>query len=589
MKISVPLKNISEKEQKLLHSLKENKELNLSGEVIDILYNRGIKTEDEIKQHLYATLEDMHPAYLLKDSDKFVTIVKAAIENKEEIVNYSDYDADGITSASVVIKGIRNAGGIIHYYTNNRFIEGYGITKNGIDHMLKKYPNTKLIITTDNGIVANEAVDYANSLGLKVIITDHHEPGDTLPNALAIINPKRKDCPYPFKGLCGVGVIFKLMLLLYFEMDLDLTYVYNLLDIVAVGTVGDMVPMIDENRIFVREGIKKVKNEDRIVFKKLREALSVSQIDEETFGFLYCPILNALGRIDGSPDDAIELLTIDDEERMEEIIEELVCINKKRKTLTKEQEKLAMQMIESMDELPSVIVLHHASFHEGVVGLVAGRLKERYYRPTIVLALNQKEVIDENGTKQVIKIWKGSARSIEGFHIKENFDSVNRYLLGYGGHAMAGGMSIMEENLIDFEKAINERAKNLLTEEDFVKKIIIDSVLTESNLSIEQIKALNVLKPFGMEFSRPKFAITNFEVDETKFKTAYVGADKNTLRLISKNNVTLLMFRHAKAYTNLKEPKLIKAIGSPGINVFQGKESVQFIVEHDYIYPYKKE
>lgn len=585
IKYIMPIANLNIGEKLQLESLKKDSKLSgLSSSAIDILYNRGFKTVEDIEKHLYSTLDDIHPSYLLKDSDKFVEIVSQAIKNGDEIVNYSDYDADGVTSSAVTVRGIRNAGGKINYYTNNRFIEGYGITKKGVDNMLELYPNTKLIITTDNGIVAHEAIDYANSLGLKVIVTDHHEPSDTLPNALAVINPKRKDDEYPFDGLCGVGVIFKLLLQLYWEMDLDLDYVYGLLDIVAMGTVGDLVPLVDENRIIVKEGLKRVKREDRLVFKKLRESLGISKIDEETFGFTYCPILNALGRLDGSPDDAIELLTTDDELRMEEIIKDLVELNETRKELTKEQEELGIQMVENMKEVPNVIVLHDDTFHEGVVGLVAGRLKERYNRPTIVVAPHEKEIINEDGEKETIKIFKGSARSIEGLHIKETFDMLSDYLLSYGGHAMAGGLALKAEDIENFANAINNKAGEILTEEDFVKKVYIDTALSAKDVTVDLIEEFEVLKPFGMSFAKPRFGLKDYKVDFSKFKTPYVGKDLCTLRLVSDNNLTLMMFKHANIYKELNEPINIKAIGMPKLNVYNGNTSAQFIVENNYFH-----
>jgi len=579
-KYIVPINEFDINEKLQLESIK--KDIRLSGvskQAIDILYNRGFKTVEAIEKHLYDNLDAMHPTYLMKDSDKFAEIVKKAIEDGEEITNYSDYDSDGVTSSALLVRGIRNAGGKINYYTNNRFIEGYGITPKGVDNLLEKFPNTKLIITTDNGIVGYDGVDYANSLGIKVIVTDHHEPGETLPNALAIVNPKRKDCEYPFKGLCGAGVVFKLLLQLYWEMDLDLDYVYDLLDIVAMGTVGDLVPLVDENRILVKEGIRLVRDEKRVVFKKLREALKISKIDEETFGFTYCPILNALGRIDGSPEEAIELLTTDDESKMEEIIESLVSLNNYRKELTKEQELMGIEMVESMKALPNVIVLHHHDFHEGVVGLVAGRLKEKYNRPTIVLASHKKEVEKEDGEVEVLNIVKGSARSIEGFHIKEVFDSINECLVGYGGHAMAGGGSLLEEKLNEFNEKINQKAKEILNEEDYTKKVLIDTVLNANEVTVDLVEELALLKPFGMEFPKPRFALNGFEVDNQKFKTPYVGSDLSTLRLVSKNNLTLIMFKHAEIYKNLREPKKVKAIGTPQLNSYNGVTTAQFMVE----------
>ena len=584
-KYVIPINEYDINEKLQLENLKKDVKLSgISEQAIDILYNRGFKTVEEIEKHLYSNLDDMHPTYLMKDSDKFVEIVKEAIENGEEMTNYSDYDSDGVTSSAILVRGIRNAGGKINYYTNNRFIEGYGITPKGVDNLLEKFPNTKLIITTDNGIVGYEGIDYAVSLGLKVVVTDHHDPGETLPNALAIVNPKRKDCEYPFKGLCGAGVIFKLLLQLYWEMDLELDYVYDLLDIVAMGTVGDLVPLVDENRILVKEGLKLVRDEKRVVFKKLREALNISKIDEETFGFTYCPILNALGRIDGSPEEAIELLTTDDEKKMEEIIKSLVTLNNYRKELTKEQELMGIEMVESMKEIPNVIVLHHKDFHEGVVGLVAGRLKEKYNRPTIVLASHTKEVEKEDGTIEVLNIVKGSGRSIEGFHIKEVFDSISECLVGHGGHAMAGGVSLLEENLDEFNEKINQRAKELLKEEDYVKRVLIDTVLKANEVTVDLVEELSLLKPFGMEFPRPRFALNGFEVDNNKFKTPYVGSDSSTLRLVSKNDLTLIMFKNAEIYKNLREPNKVKAIGAPQLNSYKGVTTAQFMVEGDYLF-----
>ena len=588
VKYVMPIQALSEKEKEQLNNLKNNERLySLSSSAIDVLYNRGFKTVEEIEKHLFSTLNDIHPSYLLKDSDKFVEIVSEAIRNGDEIVNYSDYDSDGVTSSAITVRAIRNAGGKINYYTNNRFIEGYGITPKGVDNMLELYPNTKLIITTDNGIVAYEGIKYANSLGLKVIVTDHHEPGETLPEALAIVNPKRKDCPYPFDGLCGVGVMFKLLIQLYWEMDLDLNYIYDLLDIVAVGTVGDLVPLIDENRIFVKEGIKRVKREDRLVFRKLREALQITKVDEETFGFTYCPILNALGRIDGSPEDAIELLVTDDEQRIDEIISQLVKLNETRKELTKQQENFSIDLVEKMPELPKVIVLYDESFHEGVVGLVAGRLKEKYNRPTIVLAPHTKEIINPDGSKRIVKIFKGSARSIEGFHIKEVFDMLKSHLLGYGGHSMAGGLSVSEDSLSDFILAINDKASELLSEDDFVKIVNIDTAISAKDVTVELIEEFDLLKPFGMNFPKPRFGLKDFKVDLSKITSPYVGKDNSTLRLISDTNLTLMMFKFASLYKDLNEPSCLKAVGMPSLNVFRGMTSAQFIVESDYLHPSK--
>ena len=278
----------------ILKKLKSEPNLkNLSYRTLEILYERGYRTLADIEKFLYSTMYDLYDSRLLKDSEKAVEILINAIKNKLHIVLFSDYDSDGIFSAVVGVKGLRNAGANIDYYTNNRFEDGYGICVDGVNKLIEKYPDTKVILTTDNGIVAYDGIKRAKELGITVIVTDHHEPGDTLPMADAIVDPKRHDCQYPFKGLCGAGVIFKLLLLLYYEMDLDLDYIYDMCDLVAVATVGDVVPIVDENRILVKEGIKRIKQEHREVFKLLREKTQPKKINSETFGFIYVPMMNA--------------------------------------------------------------------------------------------------------------------------------------------------------------------------------------------------------------------------------------------------------------------------------------------------------
>lgn len=572
-------------DNKILNDLKNDSRLhNLNSFAIEILFNRGFKTVEDIEKHLYSNLDYLHPTYLMKDSSKFVEVVMDSIEKGEEITNISDYDVDGTLSSSTLVLGIKNAGGNINYFTSNRFDEGYGISPECVDNMLKQFPNTKLIITTDNGIVAHAGIDYANSLGIKVVVTDHHEQGSVLPNALAVVDPKRKDEDYPFDGLCGAGVVFKLLLQLYWEMGLDLDYVYSLLDLVAVATVGDLVPLIDENRIIVKEGIKLVKYEDRIVFKKLRETLNIKKVDEDTFGYTYCPLINALGRIQGGQALGIELFTTTDEDRMDFIIKELFDLNEYRKELTEKQEKLGIEMVEKQKEVPNVIVLYDKTFHEGVVGLVAGRLKEKYNRPTIVLASHEKEIKLENGAIEIHKEIKGSARSIEGFHIKNVLDSLSSYLTKYGGHAMAGGLGLLEENLEDFTSAINKKADELLTEEDYVKKVHIDVVIPAKDITVEFIEELDMLKPFGMGYSKPRFGLDGFVLDRSASKKIYCGSDENTVRLVGQTGLTVMMFRSANTYKNIGEPTKVKAIGVPKINVFNGYTSPQFMIEENFIF-----
>lgn len=592
--IELVMPKYNEIEKRKLAELKKDKRLyGIEPVCIDILFNRGLRSYEDIEKHLYSTLNNCHNPELLADSEEFIAVLIDSLNKKEHIVIYSDYDADGIGGAIIPVLALRNIGANVDYYTNNRFIEGYGITPKGVDNLVETYPDVKLIITTDNGIVGFDGIKRANELGLKVLVTDHHDPAvdekdktkQILPKeALAIVNPKRNDCDYPFKGLCGAGVIFKLMQLLYWELNEDMSYIYGLVDILALSTVGDLVPLLDENRIFVKEGIRLIKDESRLAFKKLREALKLETIDEETFGYQYCPMLNALGRIDGSPDDAIELFTIEDEAKMEKIVQKMVAMNDYRKQITKEQEELGIQMVECLPELPNVIVLHHDTFNEGVVGLVAGRLKEKYNRPVIVLATHSKDILNADGSITTHTLYKGSARSIEGFHIKQVFDTLKQYLAGYGGHSMAGGLSIEPNKLDDFIKAINEEANNILLPENYIKKVMIDAPLKSSEITKDLILAIDSLKPFGMCFSKPRFGLSNFKLDRVKNKEVCVGKDKCTLRLVSDDNLTLVMFKYAERFNEIHCPNRIKAVGYPVLNIFNGNTYPQFRVENNYIF-----
>lgn len=546
----------------ILKNLKSEPNLkNLSYQTLEILYERGYRTTDDIEKFLYSTIYDLHDSRLLKDSEKAVKILSNAIKNKLHIVLFSDYDSDGIFSAVIGMKGLRNAGANIDYYTNNRFVDGYGICVEGVNKLVKKYPDTKVILTTDNGIVAYEGIKRAKELGITVIVTDHHEPGETLPIADAIVDPKRHDCQYPFKGLCGAGVIFKLLLLLYYEMDLDLDYVYDMCDFVAVATVGDVVPIVDENRILVKEGIKRIKQEHREVFKLLREKTQPTKINSETFGYIYVPMMNALGRIDGSVDKAIELFLSDDINFMKETIDYIYDVNEHRKKLTDEQCTIAENLLENKG-LKEAIVLYHPDFHEGIVGLIAGRLKEKYNRPTVILS-------EHDG------VLKGSARSIPEFHLFNSFKVIKDTIVGFGGHAMAAGLSVSKSSLDDFENALIDLAKNTLTEYDYVFKYYIDGVVDCNKVDLTIMDDIEILEPYGEGFRKPLLGLKNFVCTKQPF---YMGQNKEHIKLVS-DNISAISWNGAERYIKLGSPKSIKAIGLPSINVYNNNVILQFMIE----------
>ncbi|PLS19778.1 single-stranded-DNA-specific exonuclease RecJ [Bacillus sp. M6-12] len=533
--------------------------------MLQILVNRGYTQADEIESFLFANMDNaLHDTRLMKDAETAVAIIKEAIENGEEIVVYSDYDSDGVNSAVVMTSLLRKAGAKAEFYTNNRFTQGYGMMPSGVDQILEHHPNTKLIVTCDNGIMAFEGVQHALDKGLKVVVTDHHEQGDTLPNAHAVVDPKRHDCEYPFKGLCGAGVAFKLMLLLFWEMELPLEPVYDTLDIVALATVGDIVPLVDENRVMVQEGLKMIRDNKRAVFRIFQEVTEAKEINAHwTLGFIYVPMINAIGRLDGDPRRAIEMFFTEDEDEIRESIIYLKDLNEKRKGMTQEMCERAEEMITEKG-LKKVIVVYSDDFHEGIVGLIAGRLKEKYNRPTFVFTKNHDGLL------------KGSSRSIDNFHLKDSFKIVKEHMVGGGGHAKAAGLSIRLDQLEGFEKAVNDLADKWLTEDDFVKKYHVDARLDAKTIELDIVDDLKELEPFGESFPKPILVMENFKGD----KPFYMGSEKQHVKL-GGNKVSLIMWSEAERFKAMGEPSEIKAIGFPQLNVFRGNVSLQFIVDGD--------
>ena len=366
---------LPENKNSFINFCDEVRDFNLSDILLKILYNRGIDTYDKVEKHLYMELSDAHNPSLLKDSDKFVEGMKKAIDENHKIVIMGDYDADGVNATAIAMLALRNLNLNVDFYINNRFVEGYGMTPLSLENILKAHPDVKTIITVDNGIVAFEAVQQAVDLGIQVLLTDHHEPreDEVYPNAYAVVDPKREDCKYPFSDICGAGVIFKLMLLLYWELGLELDYVYELLDLLAVATVADVMSLTEENRVFVKEGLNLIRSEQRLFFKILNEKMSITTIDEETIGFKYGPAINAIGRLDGCPSIVVEAMISDDIGFVTEICERMVKTNERRKELSAEHEKRAEEILSEQEER-DVIVIYDEDFEEGLVGIVAGRV-----------------------------------------------------------------------------------------------------------------------------------------------------------------------------------------------------------------------
>lgn len=553
-----------------LKALRDERSLrHYSDSVLEVLYNRGLTTVEQIEDFFDNDPSKVHSPNLMMDMEKGVQIIADAIDKGLKIVIYGDYDADGASATAIGMLGLRKAGANVEYFINNRFEHGYGLNVKGMDDLLKEHPDVDIILTVDNGIVAYEGIDYAVSKGIRVVVTDHHDPHPSgkMPNAEAIINPKRPGDEYPFKGICGATVIYKFMLALHWELDMDLEYVEDLVDIVGMATIGDVMPLLDENRIFVKEALKKIKMGNRPAFAKLVEKTNVTNIDEEMFGFKFVPMVNAPSRLLGDIDLAVDLFLTDDEEEMERLVDELIRLNDERKEITAVQEEIAMKMIEDMGE-QSFYVLYNPDFHEGIVGLIAGRIKEKFYRPAIVLT-------EHHG------IAKGSGRSIEGFHINNALHANADALIGFGGHAGACGMSLSIDKVDELRQRVTATAEEQLTEEDLTPKIVVDAVVDSSELTIDYIDELDTLRPFGQAFPKPVLKLQGFKGKDVR----YMGSDKNHLKVSGFGKVSLIMFKYAEDFKEKGEPSVIDAIGYPALNVWNNNVSVQFMIQENNIRP----
>lgn len=537
----------------------------LSPSVIEVLYNRGIATEEAILDFFDNDPSKVHNPLLMTDMEKGVLLVKEALAQNKHIVVYGDYDADGASATTIGVLALRKLGANVDYFINNRFDHGYGIKPEGVKDLVKKFPTVDMLITVDNGIVAYEGIDYANELGIEVIVTDHHDPHPSgkMPNALAIINPKRPGDEYPFKGICGATVIHKFMLALYWELEQDLTYVEEMMDIVGMATVGDMMPLLDENRIFVKEALKLIQQSNRTAFAKLVKKTDISVINEEMFGFKLVPMVNAPSRLLGDISLAVDLFLTEDEEEMDNKIDKLIALNDERKEITAVQEAIAMDMIEKMGDQP-MYVLFNPEFHEGIVGLVAGRIKEAFHRPAIVLT-------EHKGMA------KGSGRSIDAFHVTNALHATSETLIGFGGHAGACGMSLDVTKVDELRTKLCNMAQNQLTEEDMTPKLLVDALVEPKDLTIDYVDELDTLRPFGQAFQKPNLQMKNFKMKDFLL----MGENKNHLKVMGMGKVDILMFSYADKFQEMGTPTDVIAVGYPGLNVWRNKVSVQFQVVND--------
>lgn len=538
-----------------------------------IIRNRDICGSKDIDMYLNGNLNDIHNPHSMKDADKFVDIITKKIEEHKPVRIIGDYDIDGICSIYILFCGLKAAGADVDYVVPHRINDGYGINEHLIDNAINEGIDT--IVTCDNGIAAYNQVRYAKDNGITMIVTDHHDvPFEIkddkkvyiVPPADAVINPKQADCDYPFKLLCGAGVAYKLISLLYDRLGLDKKELEDYIEFMAIATVGDIVDLIDENRIVVKYGLKHIAHTKNAGLRALIEEcqLDINNISSYHIGFVIGPCLNASGRLDTAR-QAIELMLCKDNEKAHNMAKELIALNNERKSMTEQETHKAIELVENTGLLKDrVLVIYLKDCHESIAGIIAGRIKERYYRPTFVITNA------EDGAK-------GSGRSIEGYNMYEEINKCKNVLTKYGGHPMAAGLSLAISDIDIFRKMLNDNA--ILTDEDLIPKMWIDVPMPVSYANIRLVNQLKLLEPFGKGNEKPVFADRNLYV-----KTASViGKNKNVLRCQLETEDGTYVPAVQFGINNIDDiPRAgmrISIIYYPDINTFNGIMSLQIIIK----------
>ena len=534
-----------------------SEKFNVSELLATVLLNRNIIKDEDVKLFLNPTRKDFHDPYLMPDMGKAVNRIITAIDKKEKTIIYGDYDVDGITSITVLSKFLKERNLNVGAYIPNRLEEGYGLNKKAIKKIADE--GYKLIITVDCGISGTEEIDYAYSLGMEVIITDHHEPLEVLPKALAVIDCKRKDNKYPFNSLAGVGVAFKLIQAIGIRLDLEEKEYLKFLDIVCIGTISDIVPLVDENRVIAKLGLKLVENTRSPGVKALLNAAAYKEVNSNTVSFGIAPRINACGRM-GHERDALDLFLTENIVEANRITEKLNNYNRERQEIEKRIFDEAILKITSEHLMNNnAIVIGSENWHHGVIGIVASKITELYFKPSILICFEGEE-------------GKGSGRSIPGFDLHAALCSTSDYLEKYGGHEMAVGLSLKKSNFEKFRQKFEQIARDNHTE-DLVSVIKIDKEINLKDINLENVKQLKLLEPFGEANKTPIFIYKNLKIDSIR-----ALSEGKHLKLTLKDGNTIINaigFNMGEYSEEFLIGDKIDVIGLLEINTFNGVENVQ--------------
>ncbi len=543
-------------EEKLKNVEKIKNEYGISSLLAKILVNRNLTKKEDIDLFLRPNRHDFHNPYLMPDMAKAVDRIIKAINNNEKILIYGDYDVDGITSVTVVKSFLLERNAQVTHYIPNRLNEGYGLNKNAIEKIAKDGVN--LIITVDCGISGIEEVEYANSLGLEVIVTDHHEVGEKLPNAIAVVDAKRKDNTYPFRELAGVGVSFKLIQAISQKLELEEKEYLKYLDIVCIGTISDIVPLVDENRVIAKLGLKLVEVTKNIGLKALIDVAGYKQIDSFTVSFGLAPRINACGRM-GKEKEALNLFLTKDPKVASEIAIRLNEYNVERQEIEKKIYEDAVKKIEEGKEEKPAIVLGSEDWHHGVIGIVSSKITDLYFKPSILVCFEGEE-------------GKGSGRSIPGFDIYESLTNCSENLEKFGGHSMAVGVTIKKQNFEKFKEEFEKYAQNSNIC-DIIPIIKIDEEVTLADVSIKAVEELKMLEPYGEANKTPLFMYKNLRIHSIRT----LSEGKHIKLTLKDNNfyIDSIGFNLGHLAQEYQIGDKVDVVGFLEINKFNGRENLQ--------------
>lgn len=532
------------------------KEYNISPLIATILVNKNLEEKKDIDKFLNPTRNDFYDPYLMPDMEIAINRIIDAIEKREKIIIYGDYDVDGITSITVLKKFLLERGAIVDDYIPNRLDEGYGLNKEAIKKIVEeKYT---LMITVDCGISGIDEVEYANSLGLETIITDHHEQAEKLPRALAVVDAKRKDNKYPFNQLAGVGVVFKLIQGIGIKLNLEEKEYLKFLDLVCVGTISDIVPLVDENRVIAKLGLKLVKVTKNIGLKTLLNSIGYKNIDSTCVSFGLAPRINACGRM-GHQEEALKLFLTEDPNEAGRIANKLNEYNRERQEKEKKIFTEALEMIKNDKNDKPCIILAGENWHHGVIGIVASKVTEMYFKPSILICLE-----DDEG--------KGSGRSIPGFDLHEALSKCDKYIKKFGGHSMAIGITIKKDEFSKFKEQFEEYASSCNIDK-IVPVIHIDEEVSLRNINKEVVKELSLLEPFGEGNKMPLFLYKNLKIHSIR-----ALSEGKHLKLTLKDDnymIDAIGFNMGELANEYLIGNKVDIVGTLEINNFNNNDNIQ--------------